>query len=306
MKYLDGVALVKSYQWSDALVAFEAASKLYPNPQITMNMGACERALGRYVRARATLERAIAESAASTNPLPEASLVEAKGFVAEIDRVLAKVDVSIEPKEAAIAVDGRPLAEQKGQGEKPVVAAGVLDPGPGVPPPAGRFTLILDPGVHIFTLSRKGFTDAVVNKTFAPGSSSTLDLKLDLLPATLKVTATEPGALVRIAGIDVGPAPVDVLRPAGAYHVDVKHEGFVPYATQVTVQPGEQIKLNATLAVEKPSLLTRWWFWTGAVVVIGGGAAATYFATRSTPQPPPYDAGTTGWVVKPSAAAAHF
>src|SRR5689334_2825087 len=86
-KYLDGVALVKSAHWSDALAAFEAAAKIYPDASTTFNMGACERALGHYVRARATLKRAIAESEASATPLPDSSITEAKGFIAEIDRV---------------------------------------------------------------------------------------------------------------------------------------------------------------------------------------------------------------------------
>lgn len=305
-KYTEGYALVKAAQWSDALATFEAAEKLYPAPLITLSIGACERALGRYVQARRTLARALAESAASEAPLPESSVVEAKGFLAEIDRVLATVQVKIDPPEAAIAIDGRPLAVESKPGEATVLAAGVLAPGPGTAPPAASFTLVLDPGAHVITLSRKGFSDAVVNKTFGPGTKSSLDLKLDLLPATLKITSTERGSLVRVDDVDVGPTPVDVLRPAGAYRVEVKHAGFVPYSSQVTLRPGEEVKINAPLAVEKPSIFTRWWFWTGAVVVVGAGATITYFATRRAPEPPPYDGGSTGWVAQPSRYALRF
>src|SRR5262249_32397113 len=142
--------------------------------------------------------------------------------------------------------------------------------------------------------------DAVVNRTFAPGATSELDLRLDLLPATLKVTSSQAGALVRVNDADVGPAPVDVLRPAGAYRVNVKKKGFLPYTTQVTVQPGEEIKLRATLLEEKPSIVERWWFWTAAGAVIAGGVVVTYVATRPKPEPPPYDGGSTGWIVKPA------
>src|SRR5438477_2602127 len=76
-KYAEGVGLVKRAQWSDALATFEAAAKLYPNASITLNMGACERALGRYLRARSTLQRALDESSAATTPLPESSALEA-------------------------------------------------------------------------------------------------------------------------------------------------------------------------------------------------------------------------------------
>ncbi len=305
-KYAEGVALVKTAQWSDALATFEAAARLFPAPSITLNVGACERALGRYVRARGTLERAIAESARSASPLPESSVVEARAFITEIDRVLARATVTLDPPEAAIAVDGRPIEIRPPQGDVVTGAAGTLPPGPGQPAPGAKFTLVLDPGVHVFTLSRKGFTDAVVNRTLAPGATTSLELKLDLLPATLRITSTEASALVRVDDADVGPAPVDVLRPAGAYRVHVERRGFVPYSTQVTVRPGEEVKLRAALVPDKPSVLTRWWFWTGAAAVVTAGVVITYAATRPTPEPPPYDGGSAGWLAKPAPAGFHF
>lgn len=307
VKYAQGVELVKSSQWSDALVAFEAAAKLYPNASITLNIGACERALGRYVRARSTLQRALDEAAATPGSLPDSSVVEAKGFIAEIDRVLARATVTVEPPEAAIAVDGRPLAElEPTPGADPIVAAGVLPPGPGRAAPARQFVLVLDPGAHVITLARKGYTDVVVNRSFAPGSSTSLVLELDRLPATLRVTSSQAGSIVRVNDADVGPAPVDVLRPAGSYRVLVQREGFVPYSTQVTVKAGEEVKLRASLVVDEPSVLSRWWFWTGAAAVVAGGVAITYAATRPEPQPPPYDGGSTGWLVSPSPAGLRF
>jgi hypothetical protein len=301
--YFEGVDLVRRAQWSEALAKFEASARLFPNPATTLNMGACERALGRYVRARATLARALSENAAAGNALPESSVTEAKGFVVEIDRILARVTVTINPPEAAIAIDGRPLAPQAADAgaARPLLAAGVLPPGPGTPPPAKTFDLVLDPGAHVITLARKGFTDAVANRTFAPGSVSTLDLKLDLLPATLKITSTQVGALVHVGDSDVGPAPVDVLRPAGAYHVTVKKDGFLPYATQVTVQPGEEVNLRASLLVDKPSVVKKWWFWATIAGGIGTVGVVTYVATRPKPQPPPFDGGSANWVVMPTA-----
>ncbi|HVY49126.1 MAG TPA: PEGA domain-containing protein, partial [Minicystis sp.] len=182
-RYLEGVAFVQKAQWSDALAAFEESARVFPNPTTTLDIGACERALGRYVRARATLQRALDESAASASPLPESSAADAKAFLGEIDRLLVTAAVHVEPVDAAIAIDGRPLAPSTRDG-KPVLAAGVLPPGPGAPPPSADFVVVLDPGVHVITLSRKGFAEAVVNRSFAPGVRSTLDLKLDRLPAT--------------------------------------------------------------------------------------------------------------------------
>ena len=98
---------------------------------------------------------------------------------------------------------------------------------------------------------------------------------------------------------DVGPVPVSVLRHGGNYRVLVSKEGYEPYEARVLVQPGEATNLRAQLLEEKTPLTKRWWFWTAAAAVLAGGALATYALTRPDPEPPPYDGGSTGWVVRP-------
>ncbi|MCC6557319.1 MAG: PEGA domain-containing protein [Polyangiaceae bacterium] len=298
--YVKGVDLVQKAQWAEALSAFEASAKLYPHPTTTFNIGACERALGRYARARGTLSRALAENeAGGGGQMPEALASDARAFIGEIDRLLAHVTVTLEPGDAAISVDGRPLEVLSASGGRPSLVAGTLGPGPGARPPAATFDLTLDPGAHVVTLDRKGYTQQVVNRTFAPGSTSSLRLELEKLPATLRVTSSEAGALVRVDDVDVGPAPVDVLRPAGSYRVVVGKAGFVAYEAQVAVKAGEEAKLRATLVPEKTSIAEKWWFWTGAAAVLAGGVALTFALTRPEPEPPPFDGGNTGWVVVP-------
>lgn len=300
-RYTAGVELVKKAQWSEALAAFETSSNLYPNALTSVSIGSCERALGRYLKARDTLNRALAENDKS-HLLPDSSVTEARGFIDEIDHVVVRVHVSITPTEAAVAIDGRPLKQLSPTSDGIVtLAANVLPPGKGQTAPAGKFDLLLDPGAHVIVVSRQGSSDVVVNRTFAPGSTSDLDLKLDLLPATLKITSPQKSALVRVDGKDVGPVPAEVLRPAGTYKVIVAKNGFVDYESTVSVKPGEEIKLKAPLVVYKPSVFTRWWFWSAAGAVITGGVLVTYFATRPAAVPPPYDAGSTNWVVKPAA-----
>src|SRR6187549_2520748 len=52
--YERGVVQVVKAQWAEALASFEGSAKLRPHPTTTFNVGACERALGRYARARST------------------------------------------------------------------------------------------------------------------------------------------------------------------------------------------------------------------------------------------------------------
>src|SRR5260221_14539435 len=61
--FREGVTLVKKAQWAEALLAFERSARLRPHPTTTFSIGACERALGRYVRAGAAFRRALSGSA---------------------------------------------------------------------------------------------------------------------------------------------------------------------------------------------------------------------------------------------------
>lgn len=292
-----GVEAVKRFQWAEALVAFEKSHALVPNATTSLNIGVSERALGHYVRAKRALGRALDENqSAGGSVLAESSVADAQGYLKEIDALLAHAKVTVKPEGATIVVDGRPIASD-GSG----FAAGIEAPGAGAAAPKGPFDLVLDPGNHVFVLTRKGFSDAVVNRTFAPGATLDLALELDKLPATIKVSAEIEGAIVRVGRTDVGPAPVDVLRPAGTYPVTVSKEGFVTYETTLTVKAGEEAKIAAALPKKKLAVEEEWWFWVSIAGAVGTAATITYFAVRPEPDPVPYDGGNTGWVVGPSA-----
>jgi len=290
-EFVRGTDFVNHAQWAEALAAFERSAKLKPHAVATYNIAACERALGHYTRAQKALRDALAQNdAAGRNQLADSLVTEAKAQLAQIDGLLVTVNVTLDPMSAAIAVDGRPL-ERAADGS---LVAGMRLPGRGETPPAPSFKLVMDPGVHVLTLSRVGYTDAVVNKTFAPGTTTALALTLDKLPSLFHVEADQANAIVSFAGHDVGAVPVDVLRPAGAYRVQVNKTGFLTYEATVTGAAGERVNLRAKMAISRPSIFTRWWFWTIAGVVVAGAATTTYFLVR---QPPPPNGGGLGWSV---------
>jgi hypothetical protein len=167
--------------------------------------------------------------------------------------------------------------------------------------------MLLDPGAHVIILSRKGFEDAVVNRTFSAGMRESLSLEIDTLPATLVVNATQPEAVVTVDGRDVGFAPVTLSRPGGRYAITVEKDGFTSYESVATIDPGEVWRVSAELSEEPPALYERWWFWTA----IGGGVAAvaitTYLVARPEPTRAEPNGGGLGWVVEvPSSQPALF
>ncbi len=297
-EFVRGTDLAKRAQWAEALAAFEHSAALRPHAVTTYNIGICQRAMGNYTLARETLTRALDENdKSSPHQLADSLVAEDKGFLAELDGLLATANVQLAPANAAVAIDGRPLAVRDAQGG--VLVAGVRAPGPGEPAPGESFRVVLNPGAHVFTFSRAGFADAVVNRTVAPGQTVDLHLELDRLPATFHVTSSEASAIVTVNGVDVGVAPVDVSRPAGAYRVIVKKQGFKTYEQQIEAAPGQQLDLVATLPREERAITSRWWFWTAASVVVVGVAAGTYALTRTeTTRQEPLDGGGLGWTVK--------
>lgn len=297
-EFASGAELVKAAKWSEALTAFERSYALVPHPVTLFNVGACERALGSYARARRTLVRTRElDRAGTSGALPDSARTDVEAFLAEIAAILVTVDVHLEPASATIAVDGRPL-ETTSEGPPPTLTAGLAAPGPGQAPPAGDFRLELDPGAHVLVLARPGFEDVVRRETFAKGRSTTLDLVLARLDGALDVRADRSGSAVAVDGVDVGAAPVTVRRPAGRYHVTVRKTGFVPFETDAVLEAGGRVELSAPLVPEKTPITKTWWFWTIAGSVVTLATVTTYFVTRPDPERPAANGGGLGWVLR--------
>lgn len=290
--YEKGTELGQKAQWAEALASFERSFKLRPHAATLYNVAQCFRAMGQYARARAKFVEGLTWSREHGDELPESLATSSRGYVAEIERLLSRVEITLAPADAKLAVDGAPLVNDGG-----AWVAGVASPGAPATAPGARFVITVDPGTRIFTLARQGFQDVVVRETFAPGGSTKLDLQLDRLPARLNISANRPNALAFVNDVDAGTVPVSLRRAAGKYHVRVTEAGFVPYDTEVTVRAGEEANLRAPLEPEKIPITKRWWFWTAAGVVLTGVVVTTYLVTRPEPDRQPLDGGGLGWIV---------
>jgi hypothetical protein len=181
-----GAALARQGQWTEALAAFERSARLLPHATTTYNVGFCERALGRYSRARKSLRAALDRGG---DELGSDVRAQAESYLAEIERRIARVTVHAGQDDLRIAVDGRPL-ELEASGPRPVTAAGTLEQGPGKLVPARTFVVVIDPGSHVFEISR-GARTQLIRRTFAPGSSPVLELALPDEPRPTPAAAQE-------------------------------------------------------------------------------------------------------------------
>jgi hypothetical protein len=269
---------VKNARWGEALAAFERSAALRPHALTAFNIGACERALGRYADARESLRKALeANDASAGKELAAAFVSDAKKWSDDIDRLLVRAVVVVRPSDATLLVDGSPPPPSAFAGEK--------------------VELVLDPGSHVFRISRPGYASAVLSKTLEPGSTPELVFDLARLPAILRIAADRSGAVVTVNDLDVGVAPVQVTRPAGTYAVAVRKPGFLTYESRVRVGPGEQPSILATLPAERTPITKKVWFWSAAAAIVAGAATGTYLLTRPAPQRPEPNGGGLGWVV---------
>jgi hypothetical protein len=186
-----GSTLAKQAQWVDALAAFERSARLRPHAVTTYNIAFCERALGRYARARKSFARAIA---APGGELPQALATESRGYLAEIEQRLVRAVITLTRPGAALAVDGRPLESAGGAPAHPTLVAGTRGPGPAEAVKAASFDLLLDPGTHVLLVSASGAPDAVVTRDFAPGTTPALTLGPTSGPVKLADATTRAGA----------------------------------------------------------------------------------------------------------------
>ena len=287
-----GGRLVEQSEWAAALAAFERSLALRAHALTIYNIGVCQRFLGRYTLAAHTLRLALSRSEGSAE-LPDLFRDQAKAYVDEIDRKLARISITVSQPEATLAIDGRPLSGAS-PGE---LVAGIAPPGEGKRVPAARFVVVADPGAHVLTFQLEGHDTVEVRRDLKPGATEELSMSLTEQEAQLQIDADRASCVVRVDNVDVGLTPVSITRPPGRHAITVAKEGFVTYGASVVLRPGQRTRFAAELPVEHTPLTKRWWFWTAAVGVLATGAIVTYAVTRPQPEPPPYDSGSTGWVV---------
>jgi hypothetical protein len=293
-EFVKGTEAVKAGQWNEALAHFERANQIKPSPIAVFNIGYCQRATGRYVLAIQSFDEALKRADA----MPAAQADEAKAFAAELRAQLVHVKVTLDPPNARITVDGRPLIAL-GPGNDSVLVAGVAPAGEGTTPKQPVFEMLVDPGMRLVTASFPGHANILLSKEYAPGATEELPIKLKELPATVRIEANQARAVVMVDGRDVGLAPVRLTRPAGSYQLQILKHGFVTYETSLRLTPGQNTQLTARLTAEREAITQKWWFWGGAAAIVAGGVTAVYLLSRPDAQPAGYQRGSMDWLAQP-------
>jgi hypothetical protein len=211
-----GAQLASEGRWSDALAQFELSAGMRPHATTSYNLGFCERALGHPTRAKKHFARALARDAATSGTELTADLRAAtRRYLDEATSQVATPEITVEPAEVTITVDGRPLepADTSPDGER--MLAGVRPAGPGERVRHATFVLEVDAGAHELVILGPDGRTRVAHEYFPPQSSKKVRLALPA-PVAAKsappsTPAADPGASRRTWGYAIGGVGVAVL-----------------------------------------------------------------------------------------------
>jgi hypothetical protein len=156
-----GTALTRGAQWADALAAYEQSAALHAHATTSYNIAFCERALGRYTRARVAFQRTLDQNdAADAGELSPTLVAKSRGYIVELDSKVGHIQLTLSSPDVAVAVDGRPLAPFGRDGTR---IAGTRDAGEAEALGRSRVEVIVDPGPHtlLLILGAKERTQAV-------------------------------------------------------------------------------------------------------------------------------------------------
>lgn len=163
----EGNALSNEGDYVEALEKFSAAYDVYPSPKLLLNMGTMLRQLGRNVEAAAVYEQYLKDPDADPQQVELLTRT-----LDEIDSILAHLRITVSPLDAAVSLDGKPMA---------VSVTGT--------------DVRVEAGTHKIAAEKKGFPPALVTVVLKRGERHVASLKLELAPVVVKSNSTTIAAI---------------------------------------------------------------------------------------------------------------
>lgn len=222
--------------WTSARTSFYEAYKISNNPRVLFNVAVCEKNVGQYQRAFATIQKELDDGKTATPPLNAGEVKEATEFQKGLEKFIAKITIDVDPKDAEVTLNDDKVDLTK---PGPYLAAG---------------------GEVRVRATKPGYAEAVEKKEIAGGTTGAFTLKLLPLERTSQVNITVIGpqrATVKVDNQEVGFALANQPFVGPMKVQDVPHQisvEAVGYATgiqTVTVKEGPTMYLTFQLAAEQ-------------------------------------------------------
>jgi hypothetical protein len=185
---------VEVQAYEQAIVEFEAAYALFPEPEVLYNIAQAHLSLRKPVPAARTLERYLKLSSSTISAERKARVL---SQLRALDTVVSRLRVTVQPHSAKTYVSGEPIA-------------------------ASGEVLILSPGKHHIRAERAGFLPSETTIELEAGNSTVVSLELQLASKN----KAEPGAI----GSAVAPASAPVRADPSLDDASSNNHRMLAYA----------------------------------------------------------------------------
>lgn len=218
-----GIRLYQDTNYPGALAEFEAAYAAKPGPGSLQNVALSQKALFRYREAAATLEQLLARHEAE---LSEGERAAVRETISELSALVGSIVISVEPSEAKVTLDGRPLAPSE-------LRAGVD----------------LNVGEHTLVADLPGYARLSRVVSVASGQKKLpIELKLKATDGFLYVVADDPRAAIAVDGVTRAFHEWrGGVKPDSDHLIQVFRDGYESFETTVSVALGRTREVRAAL-----------------------------------------------------------
>ncbi len=222
-RFARGVELFQAGEYEAALVEFDSAYRLRQHHAILLNMAYCYSEMGRLTDAIDHFERYLREGGSQ---IPAARRAVAEQEIQRLRALLVPLTINVNVPGATVRLDGREV------GTSPLASPVQVRSGV----------------VHNVEASLAGYRTASVEVAVAEGDTPPpLELELERLSGRLRVESNVTEAQVFLDGQVAGPVPWEGEVPVGEHVVEVRAERYQGFRRELTVEPGSELALTATL-----------------------------------------------------------
>lgn len=259
VRFERGVALFTARNYDGALVEFQRSLALSGGVDLLYNIGRTYQAMGRYAQAAESVEEYLRRA----RDLAPERREEVARTLATLQGFIAHLAVRVTPDDAVVTLDGERIAGARLAAPLPV-----------------------NPGRHVISAQRAGFTTAAEPVVIASGERRAVTLALAAAPGalgegTLALRGAPATAVLRVDGAVVRPP---VRLPVRTHHVDLAAPGYAAWSGDVLIEPQRTRLLTARM--DRPGGLSPRWFVaaacaTGAAALAGGVLGGLTLAARA-------------------------
>jgi hypothetical protein len=227
-----GLALADAGRFEEAVVEFESAYALKPQPAVLFNVAIAYANARRPAQASSYLRKYLASAGPNADPR---RVRDAEARLVTLETIVGGLEVVTNPAEARLLLDGQPVTSP----------------------------LVIDPGAHLLTATAPGYEPSLHSLQISQGEHRSLQVVLTPMP--MRVALAEPMGLVMIrcnvpdvriivddASMAMTPRQDPISVKAGARRIRFERQGYQSWSVSVEARAAALTVIDCKLRPEQP------------------------------------------------------